>query len=85
MVILKRHVFDPSKKLNDMKINMAYLEWYKKYFKDTGIGYYDSYKNLGNLSDLNVVRYKKILTCYWEEMVDEVEKKPQKEGDSFHT
>ena len=85
LVILKRHVFDPSKKLNDMKINMAYLEWYKKRFKDKGIGYYDSYKNPSNLSDLNVVRYKKILTCYWEEMVDEAEKKPQKEGASFRT
>ena len=85
LVILKRHVFDPSKKLNEMKINMAYLEWYKKHFKDEGIGYYDSYKNPSNLSDLNVVRYKKILTCYWEEMVDEAEKKPQKEGASFRT
>ncbi|KAL0014234.1 hypothetical protein SO802_001303 [Lithocarpus litseifolius] len=85
LVILKRHVFDPSKKLNDMKINMAYLEWYKKHFKDKGIGYYDSYKNPGNLSDLNVAGYKKILTCYWEEMVDEAERRPQKEGASFRT
>ena len=64
---------------------MAYLEWYKKHFKDEGIGYYDSYKNLSYISDLNVVRYKKTLTFYWEEMVDEVEKKPQKEGASFRT
>ena len=67
-----------------MEINMAYLEWYKKYFKDKGIGYYDSYKNLGNLS-LDVLRFKKSLTCYWEELVDEVEKMPQKEGASFPT
>ncbi|KAB1223081.1 hypothetical protein CJ030_MR2G022316 [Morella rubra] len=83
--IWKRQVFDPSKKLNDMKINMARLEWYKKLSKDKGTGYYDSYKNETNTSDLDVVKYKRILTCYWEELVAEVDKKPQKEGATFRT
>ena len=83
LVIQKRHVFYPPKKLNDLKISMASLEWYKNYFKDKGIGYHDSYKNLGNLSDLNVVRHKKILNCYWEERVDEVEKLPQNEQSAY--
>ena len=64
---------------------MVLMEWYKKYFKGKGIGYYDSYKNLSYSSDHAVVRYKEMLTCYWEELVDEVEKKPQKEGVSFRT
>ncbi|KAK9997526.1 hypothetical protein SO802_022212 [Lithocarpus litseifolius] len=58
----RRQGFNPSKKLNKMKINMAYLE-----------------------CDINVILFKKILTEYWEEMVDEAEKKPQKEGASFRT
>ncbi|KAB1223083.1 hypothetical protein CJ030_MR2G022314 [Morella rubra] len=83
--IWKRQIFDPSKKLNDMKINMAQLEWYKKLSKDKGTGYYDSYKNETNTGDLDVVKYKRILTCYWEELVAEVDKKPQKEGATFRT
>ena len=64
---------------------MVLMEWYKKNFKDKGIGYYDSYNNLSYSSDLAVVRYKEMLTCYWEELVDEVEKKPHKVGVSFRT
>ena len=26
----RRNIFDPTKKLNDIKIDMTYLEWYKK-------------------------------------------------------
>ncbi|KAG6619207.1 hypothetical protein I3842_Q102600 [Carya illinoinensis] len=83
--IHKAQVFDPSKELNKMKINMAQLEWYKKTSKDSGIGYYDSYKNESFTSDQDVKKFKKTLTLYWEELVDEVEKKPQKEGASFRT
>ena len=77
--------FDPSKKLNEIKINMAFFEWYKMFFKQKGIGYYDSCKNGCSTNDIYVILFKKILTDYWEEMVDEAEKKPQKEGASFHT
>ncbi|XP_041006207.1 senescence-associated carboxylesterase 101 isoform X2 [Juglans microcarpa x Juglans regia] len=82
---LMRQVFDPSMELNDIKINMAQLEWYKKTSKDSGIGYYDSYKNQSFTSDQDVEKYKKTLTCYWQRLVDEVDKKPQKEGASFRT
>nr|POE78287.1 senescence-associated carboxylesterase 101 [Quercus suber] len=64
---------------------MAFFEWYKKFFKQKGIGFYDSYKNGCSTNDINVILFKKILTNYWEEMVDEAEKKPQKEGASFRT
>ena len=68
--------FDPSKKLNEIKINMAFFEWYKMFFKQKGIGYYDSCKNGCSTNDIYVILFKKILTDYWEEMVDEAEKKP---------
>ena len=64
---------------------MAYLEWYKKCFKEKGIGYYDSFKSGSSQSDIKVVEFKTILTHYWVDMVDEAEKKPQKEGASFRT
>ncbi|KAJ7970892.1 senescence-associated carboxylesterase [Quillaja saponaria] len=84
-IIQKRKVFDPSKKLNDMKIYMAYLEWYKKESKAQEVGYYDSYKTEKFASDLDVVLFKKILTNYWKDMVKEVESKPQREGAAFRT
>nr|POE78286.1 senescence-associated carboxylesterase 101 [Quercus suber] len=81
----RRQGFDPSKKLNEVKINMANLEWYKKYSKERGMGYYDSFKSGSTQPDITVVGFKKILTQYWVDMVDEAEKKPQKEGASFRT
>ncbi|XP_035547586.1 senescence-associated carboxylesterase 101-like isoform X2 [Juglans regia] len=85
MIPMKTQVFDPSKELNDEKINMARMEWYKKASKHSGIGYYDRDKNQSFTSDQDVEKYKKTLTCYWEKLVDEVDKKPQKEGASFRT
>uniref|UniRef100_A0A6N2LYR6 Fungal lipase-like domain-containing protein n=1 Tax=Salix viminalis TaxID=40686 RepID=A0A6N2LYR6_SALVM len=67
-------------KLNRVKINMAYLEWYKKDRKTKGTGYYDSYKNLNSKSDMDATKYKKSLTHYWRKLVEEAERKPQKEG-----
>lgn len=81
----KTKVFDPSKELNDMKINMAQLEWYKKTCKDSGNGYYDSYKIGSSTSDQHVEVYKETLKFYWERLVDEADKKPQKEGAAFRT
>uniref|UniRef100_A0A6N2MIP7 Fungal lipase-like domain-containing protein n=1 Tax=Salix viminalis TaxID=40686 RepID=A0A6N2MIP7_SALVM len=66
---------DPRKKLNQIKIKMAHLEWYNKICKAKGIGYYDCYKN-----DREVTRLKKFLTNYWKSFVEGVERKPQKEG-----
>ncbi|KAJ6349182.1 hypothetical protein OIU77_006715 [Salix suchowensis] len=71
---------DPRKKLNQIKIKMAHLEWYNKICKTKGIGYYDCYKNQLSSSDREVTRLKKFLTNYWKSFVEGVERKPQKEG-----
>ena len=76
LVMLKRQVFNPSTELNDMKIRMAYLEWYKKWSKDNKNGYYDNYKNASHTSDLEITKHMKALACYWEQIVDEPEKRP---------
>ncbi|XP_015573661.1 senescence-associated carboxylesterase 101 isoform X2 [Ricinus communis] len=75
----KRKALNPSRKLNEIKIKMAYLEWYKKTCKKK-MGYYDSYKSLLSTSDREITKHKKFLTNYWKDMVEEAEKKPQKEG-----
>jgi hypothetical protein len=84
-ILQKKTLFDPSKKLNDMKVYMAQLEWYKKKTKNLHLGYYDSYKNMNTPFDHDVVHFHKILmlTVYWEKMVEEVEMKPQKEDAAF--
>ncbi|CAL1391946.1 unnamed protein product [Linum trigynum] len=79
-VLSKRNAMDPSRKLNDIKIKMAFLEWYKKDCKNKGVGYYDSYKNQRATSDMDIAKHKKYLTNYWKEMVEEAESHPQKEG-----
>ena len=79
----KRTKFDPSKKLNVVKMDMAQLEWYKKETKNRNIGYYDSYKRMSSQSDIDVVTYHRKLKQYWEKMVEEAEMKPQREGAAF--
>ncbi|KAL4653572.1 hypothetical protein ACB092_01G313900 [Castanea dentata] len=81
----KKQVFDPSTELNQVKVHMANLEWYKKVAKDKKIGYYDSYKNVSHTRDLDVIKDMKTLTCYWEELVNEAEKRPQTVGASLRT
>ncbi|KAF3444696.1 hypothetical protein FNV43_RR14389 [Rhamnella rubrinervis] len=81
----RKSSFDPSKKLNGMKIYMAYLEFYKKWCKDNETGYYDTYKNSQLECDIQVEVFKKILTNYWTDLVKEVEKKPQRAGTAFRT
>ncbi|XP_061369722.1 senescence-associated carboxylesterase 101-like [Gastrolobium bilobum] len=84
-VFQKRETFDPSKKLNLVKVDMAQLEWYKKNSKNRNIGYYDSYKKMLLTSDQDVEKFQKNLTNYWEKLVEEAEMKPQKEGSNFRT
>ncbi|XP_075636520.1 senescence-associated carboxylesterase 101-like isoform X2 [Castanea sativa] len=84
-LIMSKGQGNPSKTLNEIKIRMAYFEWYKKYCKEKRIGYYDSFKNGSSKTDIEVVKFKTILTRYWEGEVDEAEKKPQKEGAPFRT
>ncbi|KAL1346625.1 hypothetical protein AAHE18_08G200600 [Arachis hypogaea] len=86
----KRTIFDPTKKLNVMKVDMVQLEWYKKDSRNQNIGYYDRYKNMlstnkFSTSDQDVVNFHKNLTNYWEKMVETAELKPQKEGAAFRT
>ncbi|XP_059449977.1 senescence-associated carboxylesterase 101-like isoform X2 [Corylus avellana] len=83
-LIRRREAYNDSK-LNEMKVNMAQLEWYKKFSEDKKIGYYDMFKNEYDSRNNTLQRFKKSLTCYWTDMVDEVEKKPQWRGASFTT
>ena len=85
LVFMRKQGFNSSKELNDMKVLMAYLEWYKKMSKDKKTGYYDNYKNGSHTSDFEITKHKRALNNYWVEMVDEAEKRPQKEGASFRT
>ncbi|KAF8031788.1 hypothetical protein BT93_D0873 [Corymbia citriodora subsp. variegata] len=73
---------DTSSKTSDMerKIFMIHLEWYKKKTASDGFGYYDSYKSKPKERDHRVVTYKETLKEYWQRVVKESEKKPQKEG-----
>ncbi|CAJ1946827.1 unnamed protein product [Sphenostylis stenocarpa] len=81
----KKVKFDPSKKLNVMKIDMAKLEWYKKHSKSQGIGYYDSFKNRISTFDQDAILWQKNLRHYWSDMVEEAEMKPQTEAAAFRT
>ena len=89
MAILNKQAFDPTRGLNEIKVYMAYLEQYKKLSKDRGIGYYDRYKLENRIgmtkTDMDLLKFKKSLTCYWEEMVDQAEKRPQTVGHSLRT
>ncbi|KAM7509954.1 hypothetical protein LguiB_008829 [Lonicera macranthoides] len=84
----KRNVVDPKRKLNDIKISMAFLEWYKKVTVNQG-GYYDGYKHAGTkdekMSKAEIVRHQIILTQYWKHKVEEADQMPQKEAVSFRT
>ncbi|KAF5961743.1 hypothetical protein HYC85_002952 [Camellia sinensis] len=79
LVARRRNVFDPKKKLNDMKINMIYLEWYKKVSESRG-GYYDAFRNIPSKNREEIVKRKNILTQYWA-----IRKMPQKEGTFLRT
>ena len=85
MAYLNQQAFDPTRGLNDIKVYMAYLEQYKKVSKDERVGYYDRYKNKLDTSDIKVEEHMRRLTYYWEEMVDQAEKRPQTVGASLRT
>lgn len=83
----KSKAFDYTKKLNENKIYMANIEWYKKITVEDG-GYYDHYKNAGSRSGQEmksrevVVKYQRFLTQYWKKIVDEIDKMPKREGEN---
>ncbi|XP_043704895.1 senescence-associated carboxylesterase 101-like isoform X2 [Telopea speciosissima] len=77
----KKRISESEKKLNDVKMNMAHLEWYKKISSTkVSLGYYDCYKNKPFERDIKAVLFKARLTKYWEDVVDEAERKPRKPG-----
>ncbi|KAJ0243534.1 Fungal lipase-like domain-containing protein [Hirschfeldia incana] len=73
----KNQRFDQLKKLNKIKISMAYMEWYKKESKKAKIVYYDQFKNKPAFV---YETCRKEMNDYWETMVQEVEKVPQGEA-----
>ncbi|CAN1218783.1 Senescence-associated carboxylesterase 101 [Linum perenne] len=76
----KRNAMEPNRKLNEIKIKVVLIGRYKQECSKKGVGYYDSYKNQWSTADIDIARHKKHLTNYWKEMVEEAQKKPQKEG-----
>ncbi|KAK3227528.1 hypothetical protein Dsin_007390 [Dipteronia sinensis] len=75
-----KNAFDPGKKLNKMKEDMANLEWYKKTSMFEKEGYYDSYKHKRFPKDNDAIKFKKRLNQYWKKVVEEAEIMPQKEN-----
>ncbi|EOA22172.1 hypothetical protein CARUB_v10002743mg, partial [Capsella rubella] len=82
----KKLRFDQLKKLNDMKISLMHIEWYKKKSKINKIGYYDRFKaRVVSQVDIDVENRKTQLNGFWKSMVEEVEKKPQSEKSILKT
>ncbi|KAI3670046.1 hypothetical protein L6452_41633 [Arctium lappa] len=79
----KKNVYESTKKLNDMKISLTYMEWYMKTKRSTG-GYYDSFKKPRTqkeiISQHEIVKHQRILNKYWKELVEEKNQMPQTEG-----
>ncbi|XP_019427196.1 PREDICTED: LOW QUALITY PROTEIN: senescence-associated carboxylesterase 101-like [Lupinus angustifolius] len=84
-ITLRKTSFDPSRKLNVLKKDMAQLEWYKKKTKNEGVGYYDSFRNMYSQWDHDIIGFHKNLTRCWEKMVEEADMEPQKEGAQFRS
>ncbi|CAH8361120.1 unnamed protein product [Eruca vesicaria subsp. sativa] len=82
----KKRRFDPLKKLNHMKIEMMYLEWYIKGCKRANMGFYDWYKTpiSGEVKEKTKERITE-LNQYWASVVEEVEKMPQGEDSLLKT
>lgn len=83
--LIGKRTVNRDKKLNEAKINMAKLEWYKKASEGKNIGYYDTYKSKMFMSDINVEEIVKRLVNYWMDVVEEADKQPQTEGAFLQT
>nr|GEY17768.1 senescence-associated carboxylesterase 101-like [Tanacetum cinerariifolium] len=88
MIRRKRNIYEPAKKLNDMKICMTYLEWYMKNTRSKG-GYYDSFKNAKSREEIvskqEIVRQQRTLNQYWKGFVKKTDQKPQKDDAKMRT
>ncbi|KAI3500834.1 hypothetical protein L1887_36660 [Cichorium endivia] len=80
----KANAYEPTKKLNEMKISLTYMEWYMKIQRSEGRNYYDSYKKAETKKEIErqqeVIRHQRILNQYWKKLVEEKNRMPQKEG-----
>ncbi|KAJ0799951.1 putative carboxylesterase [Helianthus annuus] len=78
-----RQAYDPSKKLNDMKISLTYMEWYMKGAR-MNVDYYDMYRYPKTFHEINqqqiVMRHQHRLNHYWKKTVEENYRMPQIEG-----
>ena len=83
--LAKKTKASDAKELNDIKKYMVMLEWYKKKSKEANKCYYDCFKNGDFQRDVRIEEFMGQLTTYWEDMVAQAERKPQKEGASFRT
>lgn len=85
----KKLRYDQLKKLNDIKISMIYIEWYKKKSKMSRVGYYDRFKthlaSSASPFDVDIEKRKTEVNDYWISLVEEVEKKPQSEKSVLKT
>lgn len=81
----KKNNSDQTKKLNEVKVYMACMGWYKKQSRNHG-GYYDCYKTAESKSKdegqtkEDLVIYQKKLNQYWKKMVKDVDRMPKREG-----
>nr|XP_043629724.1 senescence-associated carboxylesterase 101-like [Erigeron canadensis] len=75
--------YEPTKKLNDMKISLTYMEWYMKSRRSQG-GYYDSYKSPKTKQEIQmqqeILKHKQYLDLYFDKLVGEKEQMPLQEG-----
>ncbi|XP_076897747.1 senescence-associated carboxylesterase 101-like, partial [Bidens hawaiensis] len=80
---------EPTRKLNNMKISLTYMEWYMKKNKLNGVGYYDSYKNDQTRDEMvshqEILRHHRFLNQYWKKIIEEKNLTPQKEGTKLRT
>ncbi|KAF8032678.1 hypothetical protein BT93_D1562 [Corymbia citriodora subsp. variegata] len=89
----QREEVHPAKKLEEMKVYLAYMEWYISRCRASGKGpgYYDSFKNAQEQRDNGADKYKTRrdngadkyktnLMGYWEKVVEDAVKKPQIPG-----
>ncbi|KAF5793202.1 putative carboxylesterase [Helianthus annuus] len=83
MIKSKKNTYEPTKKLNDIKISMTFIEWYIKTRQLKG-GYYDCYKKEPTRDEKEghqkIIKEHLNLNKFWEKFVMEKDQNPQKEG-----
>ncbi|KAI7732804.1 hypothetical protein M8C21_029407 [Ambrosia artemisiifolia] len=82
--IRKKSPYEPTKKLNEMKISLTYMEWYMTGQKRKDSGYYDGYKYPKTREEIvgqqEILKHQGRLNQYWKDIVVEKDRMPQKEG-----